>query len=54
MASPEELGDEEDPGAMHRVPVEPYPAPPFQAIDQQGYEYPPRCVCGHNGWVEMD
>lgn len=31
-------------GQEQCVPLEPYPAPAFQAADQQGYEYPPRCV----------
>lgn len=26
------------------VPLEPYPAPPLQAMGQEGYEYPPRVV----------
>lgn len=32
-------------GQEQCVPLEPYPAPAYQAADQQGYEYPPRCVC---------
>lgn len=58
MASDQELVGDENPGAQYRVPLEPYPAPPFQAIDQQGYEYPPRCVracVGRDvvsGWTE--
>ncbi len=45
-----EEGSEEQPqqAGAHRVPLEPYPAPAFQAIDQQGYEYPPRCVGSTN------
>ena len=27
-----------------KVPLEPYPAPPLQAMGQEGYEYPPRVV----------
>ena len=32
------------PPSASSVPLEPFPAPPFQAIDAQGYEYPPRVV----------
>lgn len=32
-------------GQEQCVPLEPYTAPAYQAADQQGYEYPPRCVC---------
>lgn len=44
MASVIDEGDDQGAGGPQHVPLEPYPAPPFQAIDQQGYEYPPRCV----------